>query len=331
MTTAELTHLRRLYADICRGYSMSEWLGQPVYIKHLTVFDQTEIDAYYEEALAKNISRGLYTEQSRLDYLHLNAMWTKRDEFALKEQRDFIANLHKTRSRVSMKVQADQLTKQIDEETVKLNQMWLKRSRLLGLTAEKVSEEQMQYEYIRATFFKDRTFTSPLFTQEDMNQLSDEDSDTLLALYIGVIQQFDNKVIRSLSVQPFFTNTFYLCKDDIRAFLGKPLVELSLYQTNLLSNGQYFKSILTNNDVPADMIQDPDKLEDFVIRSRNVKNVVDKASVSKGGRVGLVGAVAEDFAALGAKDSTNEMRQVAQKQYKTGREGAQDLGFTYTN
>jgi hypothetical protein len=78
------------------------------------------------------------------------------------------------------------------------------------------------------------------------------------------------------------------------------------------------------------MLDDPDKVEGFVNHSKNAKSVIEKASVSQNGRVGLVGGTQRDFQAIGVKDSTNEMRQVAAKQYKTGRDGAQDLGVTWT-
>lgn len=331
MESSPSASLRAIYAEICRGYSEANWNNSVIFIKHLSVFEQTDIDNCYERELKRAIERGIPTESDKLKFLEKRKIWTKKDEAELFREKDYLENLRKTRAKAALKLQANQIDSQIKESQQKINKIVSKRNHLIDITAEKVAELKSQFEYIRLSFFTDRQLTIPLFNHNDINKLDDDDSNKLLELYIDCIERFKHDIVRKIAIKDFFTGSFYLCGDNIPAFFQKPMVSLTNYQVNLLNYGQYFKSIITQNDIPVEMLDDPEKLEDFVNRSKNVKNIVDKSSVSKGGRVGIVGATAEDFAALGVKDGTDEMRDVAQKQYKTGRDAAKDLGFTYTN
>lgn len=331
MASPEIPVLRQAYMEICRGYSSATWMKAPIFIKHLNVFDQTKIDQFRAEALRAALARGIKPENDILAYLEKKGLWTVKEAKELVQEEAYLENLRKTRSKIAFKIQADQLDKQIGEAERKIYQLAAKRSKLIGKTAERVADDKTQYEYVRLSFFKDVALTDPLFTLEDIGQLSDAESQAAMILYVDSINRFSQDVIKNISIQPFFTNYFYLCGEDLFNFFRRPIYELTMYQVNLLSYAQYYKAIMSQNDIPKDIAGNPDKIEDFVNRSRNAKNIVAKAGNQQGGRVGLVGATKEDFDAIGVKDSTDTMREVAQKQYKSGREGAQDLGFTYNN
>ncbi len=163
-----------------------------------------------------------------------------------------------------------------------------------------------------------------------MRRLSEVDSDTILGTYIDIVQRFSLTNLRKIAVQPFFTNYYYLCGEDPTLFFGTPIVKMTIQQVNLLSYGHYFKSIFTNHNIPATFAQDPDKVEEYVTRSSAAKKMMADTPQS-GGRVGIVGATAEDFQAMGVQDGTSQMREVASKQYQTGRDAAKDLGVNWTN
>lgn len=331
MTPLEMAALRQAYTEICRGYSSATWMKSPLFIRHINVFDQTVIDRFRIEAYDAALSRGIKSEKDVLALLERKGLWTPKDAAELVQEESYLDNLKKTRSKIAFKVQADQLDKQIDEAQKKIYRLAGKRAKLIGKTAERVADDKTQYEYVRLAFFKDAAMTAPLFTAEDIGQLSDMESQVSMDLYLESIVRFSQDTLKNISIQSFFTNYFYLCGDDLFNFFRRPIYELSMHQVNLLSYAQYYKALFTNNDIPKDIASNPDKIEDFVNRSRNAKNIVAKAGNQQGGRVGLVGATKEDFDAIGVRDSTDTMREVAQKQYKSGREGAQDLGFTYNN
>ncbi len=321
---------RRIYADICSGFSIVLYDNSTIYIKHLTVFDQTEIDSLREAVLERTKKRGIATEADRLVWLEKKGLWTKREDADLLSERNYLENLEKTKSKLPLKVQIDQINNQINEAQNKVNQLAGKRARLIDKTAEQVADQRVQYEYIRLSFFSDVQLTKPLFTQSDIENLDDQEIDNLLFTYIEVVNQFSANALREIVIQPFFTNQFYLCGDEIRAFFGKPIVDLTIYQTNLLSYGQYFKSIMAQNDIPKEFLGTPDKIEEYVLRSRNMKTMADKMA-KNADRVAIIGATPEDMKVMGVEDGSDKIRQDMQRGVKSGIEAAKSREVTFTN
>ena len=321
------TQLRRVYADICRGYSLGSHKGSPVFIKHFTVFDYTEVDGAREEAFDSVVKRGIKTEAEKLQWLESNGLWTKKDDQELAVQESYLESLRKTRSKMPYKAQIDQINVQIKSAEIEVNKLTNKRVRLLDKTAEQVADQKVQYEYMRFAFFSDSGLKTPLLTREDVEQLSGRDADSLLFSYINSVNQFSLDCLRRISIGPFFTNSFYLCGDDITRFFLRPVVDLTIYQTNLLSYGSYFKSLMTQTEIPKEMANNPDKIEEFVARSRNMKSLVNKAGA--GDRVALIGAAPEDFKALGVEDGSAVVRADINKGIKSGLEAAKTREVTF--
>lgn len=314
------TSLRRIYMEVCRGYSCARHEGQDVFIKHLGVFDQTEIDSLREEAFDRAAARGIKTEADKLKWLEDKKLWTKKDEAELTTQEAYVANLQKTRSKLALKSQVEQMDKQLSEARGKLADSANKRVRLLGLTAEHVADQKVQYEYIRLSFYIDRECRRPLFDSDDIGNLSDEQADSLLFDYIGTVTQFSPENLRAIVIAPFFTNYFYLCGDRLDTFFGGPISHLTIYQTNLLSYAQYFKSIMTQNDLPKEVMNNPDKIEEYVLRSRNMKTLVDKAGNND--RMAIIGATSDDLKAAGLEDGSAAVRADMRRGVKSGIEAA---------
>lgn len=328
MTSAEITHLRVIYGELCRGYSKLQWDGKPVFVKHFNSFDQTEIDMFYDKVLAETVARGIQSEAKKLEWLNQKGWWTKANQDEVDRDRGYVTNLQKTKSQLAVKVQRDAIDAQLQEAATKLNKMLKQRSDALGRTAEWVADQKIQYEYIRQAFFSDVGLTQPLFTQEDTSQFSEDEAEVLVSLYIEIVQRFSQDNLRHIAVQPFFTNSFYLCDKDVSTFFGKPIVNLTIQQVNLLSHGMYFKSIFTDHAIPPPIAQDPDKIEDFINRSKAGKALIANTP-AQGHRVGIIGAQAEDFEAMGIQDGTKTMREAAAKEYQTGRDAAKDLGVNW--
>lgn len=316
-------NLRRVYADICRGYSVAEWREKPVYIKHLTTFDQVDIDEVHDNALAEAIRRGVPTEETILKRLADRKLWVTKDQIALNQQRDYVKTLGITKTKLIFAAQIETHVKIMVEEQIKLVEMMDARANLIGLTAETVADRKVQFSYLRQAFRRDETLKSHLFTEADIRAMDDETNEELLTLYVGCINRFTTDALRHIAVTDYFTNAFYLCGDDTLAFFGKPMCELTAYQVSFLSHALFFKSIIMNHNIPDDIRHEPDRLEEFVNRGAALNKVLAKAD---GARVGLVGT-AEDFKALGLRDGSADMQGIIDKGYKSGMEAASALGY----
>ena len=89
-TTQLNVNFRHIFRDIVAGSSKITHNNQAAYLKHLSVFDQVDIEDikifYYEKAK----KRGLPTQSESLKRLEEEGLWTSADEGKIK---DTIGNL----------------------------------------------------------------------------------------------------------------------------------------------------------------------------------------------------------------------------------------------
>ncbi len=77
---AEEYKLRKLYGDIIQGLSIFKYKKQKVFIRHFCPIEQGILDGEYLSLFDKAVSRGLYTEKDRLEYLIKEKLWKEQDE-----------------------------------------------------------------------------------------------------------------------------------------------------------------------------------------------------------------------------------------------------------
>lgn len=297
------TSLRKAFADICRGYSLVPRDGKAsLYVKHLTPFDQTDVDDYYDAALARARKKGIPSEEQRRKWLAKKGLWTKADDRDLAMQADFVKNAELTKTKAWIKTQIDAQEAVLVVERAKLASMTQKRDSLIGLTDERAATQKMQFYYIHLSFFGDSSLKTRLYDMPTMDEMDEDESYDLLSLYMAFVGRFDSPVIRRLAVSPIFSNSFHLCGDNLTQFFGKPVVDLSFYQSNLLSYGLYFKNVMSHEPIPPDCREDPDKIEDYINKSAAAKAAL-KTSM-EGGATGVVGASSEDFKSMGMTEDT---------------------------
>lgn len=293
--------LRRLYGDICRGYTVGSWKGETVYIKHLSQGEYGNIDSFTEGHLAAAKARGVPTREEKEEWLRETGQWSDRQEIDIKGQKDYVENLVKTKATAKYASQIENFNKQIAAERKRLNDMLAKKERLFGHTADQYAEQKAQFYYIYLSFHRDEALTTRYFTLEDLNEMDDEDSQDLFLSYLDFVEDFKLENVERISISHYFTGAFYLCGDDLSTFFARPMWQLSLYQTNLLSSGHYFRSIMQGENIPQDIRDNPEKIKEFVSASKNVKEMMAKSG-KDGSNVGLVGATAKDLASQGIKD-----------------------------
>ena len=83
-------NLRQIFKDLVFGWSSISHNNECAYLKHLSVFDQVDIEevrnGFYENAK----KRGLPTEEEALKRLEEEEMWTPYDQGKIKEQEGFL-------------------------------------------------------------------------------------------------------------------------------------------------------------------------------------------------------------------------------------------------
>lgn len=298
-------NLRRLFADICRGHSRmdldgSSWFGPKcLYVKHLSHFDQVDIDLERESYYVAAQKRKIPTLAEKMEWLEKKNLWGKKEESELRQHKVYIDNLEKTKGQV-LSAQRKEIEKTLTKAIITYNDLYVKKNKLIGLTCEQYADQKVQNRYVFRSLYKDDKLTNLLFTDKAFDNLEDEELDKWAGLYIKFINDFSHDNLKKIAVAHFFTSYFYMT-EEYSNFFGTAMSNLTFYQINLLSYGSYFKSIFQNNKIPDNIREEPEKIEEFLKKSEAMKKTLSKAGNKEGGRVGLVGATKEDMEIIGVK------------------------------
>ena len=290
----QVSHLRRIFSDIVRGFSSGTYSGKPVFIKHFCVFDQVELDEYNKECFNHAREIGVFTVDETLVRLKSKGLWTDADEVELAQKKSIISQMENTLSKLDLLGAIREVEKNIKEAKIAYNKKQEDKNNLLGMTCEKYASGKVNSFYIFKSYYQDKELNLPLFSTEEFNETDDEVISDLIQCYNRACEGLNTENVKKIALSAFFQNNFYL-GDSIYEYWGKPLISLTLHQSELSSYGRYFKSILSNHqNIPDDIRGDPEKLVQFVEQGRNMDTMMGKEGI-----VSRVGATKEDLARQG--------------------------------
>lgn len=292
-----MSNLKKLFVDICKGYSIKKWNNQNIYIKHISIIDQAIFDDRYNEYIEEAKIRGLFTLKDRLELLEKEGLWSKKDQSELNNQKLYLDNLIITKNQLAIGIQIKQKEKEIKIASQKYNELFNKKNELIGLTCESIADKKIELFYIENLFFQDSRLKIKKFNNEEFEKLEESDINNLLELYFSFLIDFSNDNMKKISISDFFTSLLYL-SENFDSFFGKPLYQLTYYQNNLLSYGVYYKNLISNNNIPKNIVDDPDKIEEFVKKTNNMKKMIEKGG-NENGEMGIVGISKEEITAMG--------------------------------
>ena len=111
-------------------------------------------------------------------------------------------------------------------------------------------------------------------------------------------------------------NNFYLCGDNAADFFRKPIVELTTFQTNLLSSGRYYKSLISNSKTaPEEYYDNPLKLTEWYHLQDKTQSMKDSMeSKGEAGGKTIVGADRKELKSLEDEgESVIDLGKIAQE------------------
>lgn len=301
-------NLKIVFSEIIKGYSKKNIDGfGALFFKHINNQDSADIDIYNQQFFEKAKNMGLPTIKDQEEYLIKEGLWEEKKNKRIFELEKFITNLKITKSKLFLKAQIDQLNEEIEKNELELKSLKFEKKDLIGFTAEDYTSKKINEYYMFVSLFKDESLKERFFKEADYDDLDNKDIIMLIKAYNEVNNKFNDHNLKKISLANYFSNIYYLSKDDPFIFYGKPLVELSFYQIELFSYGRYFKNILSQAKTkpPEYVLSDPDKLIEWFEGSKNVDEVLNKNSkISQKDNVAtsIVGATKQDLERLGVKN-----------------------------
>ncbi len=255
--------LGKIYSDIIKGYSVASYLDSPCYLKHLTPEDQGVIDEKYLTLYDKAVQNCFVKEESKIKELLDSGAWVKEDDSWVINQEYYLENLNKTLKNLAYEGQRAQVNKNIEDATRELTEKLNKKKLLIGSTAETWAAGKINEYYIYFSLYKDAKLSERLLSEKEFKDLDDDGLGELIQIYNSKISIIDNNIIKKIALSPAFQNRYSQCDDNIFNFYGKPICELSYYQSEIATYGRYFKDILSKGNLPFGVKDDPDKLMDW--------------------------------------------------------------------
>lgn len=288
-TESELIFFRKIFGEIISGYSRYYLDTEPpgstesveVFIKHLSPLDDLAVSYAYQSCFQELKSRGLFTEEEKIQYLNENNLWDTKIDQKIKDSRWMLKSYHENKRKAFKIKDINYYNEQIKNEEELLIKLITERSQTLGETVEAAAQKESDLFIVQNFLFKDSGATKFLHTPEEFRNLSTQEVDQLYRLYFKFRADISEENIKKLSINSIFTNLFFLT-EHVNEFWGRAVVNLSHHQINLATYGRYFQSILTESGIPDEFKDDPQRLEDWSNGKRNVQEILDRTADQSG-------------------------------------------------
>ena len=171
-TTQANVNFRHLFKDLVFGWSEIYYRGKLAYLKHLSVFDQVDIEEVRNSFFKKAKERGLPTKSDAMERLKEEQMWTARDDFKIKEQKDFLTQAENTKKELYLKKETDRANEEIQEAQRKILLLEVQKEDLMGQTCEKYADSRVSDHYIVRSLYRDRTISDTYYNQEGVDEMT---------------------------------------------------------------------------------------------------------------------------------------------------------------
>ena len=321
-TTQVNVNFRHIFRDIVAGSSKITHNNQAAYLKHLSVFDQVDIEDikifYYEKAK----KRGLPTQSESLKRLEEEGLWTSVDQGKIKEQEDYLKHAETSKKQLYLKAEIDRANEEIEQSKKKILELESQKSALLGQTCEKYSESRISDHYIIKSLYKDPELKQTYYSENEVDNMSRAEMASIVKLYNHAYSSFDDNKIQKVTLQDFYQPYLAFC-ENVQNMFSKPLFELSLNQVKLVIYSRMFKNIFENYPKIPDRIKaDPEKIFDYVNAQEKAKD--NLKNMDKDGASTIVGAKKEDYDYLGIEGSQENSLSAKLKE-KGGKMDMKDL------
>jgi hypothetical protein len=295
----DLKRLKQTFSEICAGFTEIPYRGTTIYFKHMDNKSSYLIDKYYEKYYDAAVEKGLPSEEQKLKELNEAGSWTDKDEADMQNTERYLRNMEFTKSKMFKKVDIQSIQRQIDSAKEKLLGHRINRIEALGMVAEQYADRKANDAYLYYCLFSDAGLKQGFFKdQETFFEFEETELREISDLYLNILKRIDQDTLQKICVSPFFQNMFYLCGDNLINFFGKPVVDMTFYQIDCLRYGAYFKRILSDDPMPPDIADDPEKIIDLHNRRQNAKEFSEKLK-GEGAVVSVVGASKKELEELG--------------------------------
>lgn len=259
---SEIDELKLVYFEILAGYSFDA--ESSLYIRHfsdeesfLVLQKRAELFQYYS-------AEGVPHESELLKNAMTNEEWSQEKEDHILELKYHISDNEKAIHNI-IQEQRGGILKIIEEKKQELSECIMERKAILGRSIEDLIDEDVNDYVIYLSFFKDKGLTTHVTpTYSDFQNYSITEISTLNYRLSVQYQRFTEEKVKGVACLPLFLNKINYCKENVFAFLNKPIASLTHHQSFLFSLGLRNLEVMSKaNGSPPDINLDA-KIKDIV-------------------------------------------------------------------
>lgn len=287
----KIGHLKKLFRDIVLGFSVCDYAGKPIFIKHFSEIDNADIESIRTKYRTEAKAKGMQEEEEKKQILISENLWTEEKEKQIENFKKEISDLELISKNLIVKKQILQNKEKRKQIKAQLNVIQQERNEIFGFCLEHFVEKKVNEYTIFNSFFKDKNLQHSFFTEEEFDLLSENDLSDLIYILNNFFIDFSFSQVKRICASPFFMSMFSLSDGNAYNFFGKRICEITILQANMFSQGKYFKSLIESqakNQPPSDVAEDPDKMIEWYESISNVNEI-------KADGVSYVGASREEL------------------------------------
>ena len=311
----ELDDIQKLYVKVCAGYERIFINGEECFLKHHTYIDRHALKDKYKEGISIAQSNGIKTEKDYIDFYIEKKWWSQSKEDEIRTLTAFIENLKKSREKLMLPSQKEQVSQTIKEERGKLDVLLSEKKSIIPITAEEYADKYYNRYYLYYSLFKDKEFSVYFGNNEDyFIEIEDEIYNDIWNSVFNVINFLKLENVKYVAATGFFQNLLILTGKEMSIidFYGKPIPSLTINQIDLFSYAASFRRSINNatEQIPDYILSDPSVLIDWCeggnsssMKAKSMMERTPNKNKTKGERSGrissIVGASSSDYKKLG--------------------------------
>jgi hypothetical protein len=311
---------QKLYVNIYEGFNFFRFDGTDLFLKHLNYKDKSYLRSEYSKYILEAESSGIMSLKEYTDLYIKKSYWSKEKESEMGSLKVYIENMQKSKGKLLLESQKKQVDDLIAESSEKLQNIINEKKSIIPFTAEEYAEKKYNRLFLFKSLFLDSEFkNSFLDSPEDFLEMEEEKYSNIWMELIGIMDFLSIEKIKLLAATGFFQNLLIICgKENVSSidFYGKPIVDLTVNQIDLLSFSLFYRRCISNatEKIPEDVLREPEKLiqwcENDSSSINKAKKILEKTpnkNKTRGERSGritsIVGASKSDYEALGVNQN----------------------------
>ncbi len=308
-SSEDLLFQRRIYAEILRGYSKVRLFDKDIFIKHLSILDQTDIDEKNEGFLIRAEKAGLPKTEEKRKQLISKGLWSKDDDVFIERETENRDNLLKTLALLIVPSDIRQIKGEIEKSTKILNDKLENKFALFGLCAEDYAQRELSEQYIFQSLRKNKGLDEFFFSESDFADMDDNDLKLVVSKYNESMDRINGKIIKIIAASYSFQNSLELCGSSIKELFDIPVARLTFFQNELATYGKYFARLFEEIRPDEEARQDPDGIIDQYNKDKKAEKILKNHDGQQA--VSVMGASNQDLAEMGGNTQVVNLAQIA--------------------